>query len=250
MNDAEFKNTERLLELHDEYGVPACFAVVGAAALPGKRPYHDADQIRRIHAHGHEVASHSFRHEWIPGMGYVKLLDSLLRSKDALEQCIGTPVVTFVPPHNQPFDYVQGWSISLSERREVRQGRIDVGRLCQALGETGYRVCRVCYRSLGQRLVERAVGRRLDRPMLPARIEGVTCVRLNTPGGFGTATAMVVADCARRGGTVVIYGHPHSLYAPNPQNERWLVPLLGQVRALRDAGELRIALPRELDNGQ
>ena len=28
----EFENTERLLELHAQYGVPACFAVVGAAA--------------------------------------------------------------------------------------------------------------------------------------------------------------------------------------------------------------------------
>src|ERR1700752_3269800 len=54
----EFENTDRILELHQEFGVNACFAVVGAAALPGERPYHDPNQIRRIHAAGHEVGSH------------------------------------------------------------------------------------------------------------------------------------------------------------------------------------------------
>lgn len=75
--DAESRNTERLFELHDESGV---------------------------HTSGYEVASHSFRHEWIPGMGCRRPFYSLERSEDALEQYIGGPVVTFVPPHNQPFD--------------------------------------------------------------------------------------------------------------------------------------------------
>ena len=34
---AEFDNTERLLELHARFNIPACFAIVGAAALPGGR---------------------------------------------------------------------------------------------------------------------------------------------------------------------------------------------------------------------
>src|SRR5215470_10951843 len=54
----DFENTERLLQLHEQFDIPACFAVVGAAALPGSRPYHDPEQIRRIHQAGHEVASH------------------------------------------------------------------------------------------------------------------------------------------------------------------------------------------------
>src|SRR5437879_4437818 len=86
---AEFDNTERLLELHAESSVPACFAIVGAAALPGERPYHDPVQVRRIHAAGHEIGSHSFQHEWLPGIGYRRLLTTLQLSKDTLEQCIG-----------------------------------------------------------------------------------------------------------------------------------------------------------------
>src|SRR5438309_3867691 len=64
---AEFENTELLLELHAAHDLPACFAVVGAAALPGERPYHDQAQIRRIACAGHEIASHGFEHEWLPG---------------------------------------------------------------------------------------------------------------------------------------------------------------------------------------
>ena len=78
--------------------VPACFAVVGSAALPGKRPYHAPEQIRRIHDAGHEVASHSHRHEWLPALSRQALRETLSASKDALEQCIGAPIATFVPP--------------------------------------------------------------------------------------------------------------------------------------------------------
>src|SRR3990172_9230526 len=65
----EFESTDALLDLHEQYGVRACFAVVGAAALPGDRPHHDPTQVQRIHSAGHEVASHSLRHEWLPGLG-------------------------------------------------------------------------------------------------------------------------------------------------------------------------------------
>src|SRR5262245_40676508 len=72
----EFENTDRILELHADFGVKACFAVVGAAALPGERPYHDPNQIRQIHAAGHEVGSHAFRHEWLPGLSSQQLIET------------------------------------------------------------------------------------------------------------------------------------------------------------------------------
>jgi hypothetical protein len=243
---AEFENTERLLELHAAYEVPACFAVVGAAALSGGRPYHDPAQIRRIALAGHEVASHGFEHEWLPGVGQQRLRDILRRSKDALEQCIGGPVVSFVPPYNQPFDYAKGWSFSLSERRQAGPDRIDVARLCMALAETGYGICRVSYRPLHLRLADRLLGCRVDRPVRPAQIAGITCVRLNAPVGFRTDTRAVVDRCVTHGGIVVVHGHPHSLRSGNGQDERWLGPFLQHVRALRADGRLRCVLPREL----
>lgn len=245
----EFTNTERLLELHAAHGIPACFAVVGAAALPGERPYHDPEQVRRIHAAGHEVGSHAFRHEWLPALSPAALRETLASSRDALEQCIGERVVSFVPPFNQPFDYAGGASLSLSERREVPRGRTDLARLCSALRETGYRFARVAYRPIAQRLAERIRGRRLDRPARLVSIRGLGCARLNTPGGFDAASVSMVERVAEEGGIAVVYGHPHSLRTGGPQDERHLVPFLERVSALRRAGRLEVRLPRELVGG-
>ncbi len=243
----DFELTERLLELHAEYGVPACFAVVGAAALPGDRPYHDPAQIRRIHDAGHEVASHSFQHEWLPGLSRRELLETLRRSKEALEQCIGAPVRSFVPPFNQPFDYPHGWSFSLAERREVRGNRNDLRAVCEALAEVGYRYCRVAYRPLTARLADWLSGRRLDRPGRLEKIAGITCVRLNTPGGFGQPAVLMLDRCVSSGGLVVVYGHPHSLGNSDSQGEATLVPFLERVARLRREGAVRVCVPREME---
>lgn len=242
----EFPNTDRLLELHAKYNIPACFAVVGAAALDGDHPYHNPTQIRRIYAAGHEVASHSFQHEWLPGLGKQELIETLRKSKDALEQCIGGPVVSFVPPFNQPRDFAEKGSFSLSERRETNGHRTDLRRLCDGLMETGYRFCRVAYRPMHQRLAELVLKRRLDRPVRLEEIAGIRCLRLNTAGGFGADAMMMLDRCAQVGGTVVVYGHPHSLDGGDCQNETWLVPFLERVQFLREQRLVRTILPRQL----
>lgn len=242
----EFECTERVLALHAAHGIPACFAVVGAAAEPGERPYHDPAQVRAIHAAGHEVASHSHRHEWLPGIGAAALRDTLSRSRAALEDCIGSAVTTFVPPFNQPFDLPERLAPSWSERREVPRGRVGLACLCGELAEAGYRMARVAYRPLPWQLAERATGRSFERPVRLTRIGGLACLRLNTAAGFGDQSRAMVDRCVRRGGIAVLYGHPHSLHAGNAQDERYLAPLLAHIAALRDAGRLRVALPREL----
>jgi hypothetical protein len=241
----EFENTERLLDLHAKYNVPACFAVVGAAALPGERPYHDPTQIRRIHEAGHEVASHSFRHEWLPGLEQKALRETLSQSKDALEQCIGAPIVSFVPPYNQPFDYPAGWSFSLSERKQVKNGRTNLKQLCEMLAECGYRLSRVSYRPILQRVMERLSGRNLDRPVQPEQISGVTCIRLNTPGGFDDSVQTALGKYTDKGGWIVVYGHPHSLLSGGSQDFIHLVPFLDLVIQLQQTGKLRVCLPRD-----
>ena len=241
----EFENTDRLLELHAQYGIPASFAVVGAAALPGERPYHDPDQVRMIHAAGHEVASHSFRHDWLPGLGREELLDTLRRSKQALEECIGAQVVSFVPPYNQPFDYPPRLSISLAERREAGRRRTGLGDLCTALGDTGYKFCRVSYRSIGERLRERVTKKARTAPARLEMIRGIQCIRMNAPGGFNEHAHRVLDHCAKKGGIVVVGGHPHSLHAGNTQDEHMLVPFLQHARDLHRQGLLRLALPRD-----
>jgi hypothetical protein len=243
--DLEFEHTERLLDLHAEYELPACFAVVGAAALPGERPYHAPDQIRRIHGAGHEVASHSHRHEWLPALNRPALRETLLSSKDSLEQCIGAPVTAFVPPWNQPFDFLSRLSISLTERREAPNDRTDLKTLCSELREIGYRFCRVAYRPLHERLADRLFGR-ADPPRRIESIAGITCVRLNG-FGFARSTAALLDRCVERGGMAVIYAHPHSLKSGDTQDESHLVPFMKRVRDLRRQGVVDVILPRDLD---
>ncbi|MEP6995496.1 MAG: polysaccharide deacetylase family protein [Acidobacteriota bacterium] len=243
----EFECTERLLELHAAYEVPACFAVVGAAALEGERPYHDPAQIRRIHGAKHEVASHSFRHEWLPGLSRVELLKTLRLSKEALEQCVGAPVKTFVPPWNQPFDYPGGWSFSLAERREAGAQRNDLRDVCVALGEAGYEFCRVAYRPLPTRLLAMALRRDFEPLGRLESISGITCVRLNSPGGFGQRSRSLLERCASAGGLLVVYGHPHALLGEHDQGERMLIPFLKRVQELCRAGSLRVSLPRDME---
>jgi peptidoglycan/xylan/chitin deacetylase (PgdA/CDA1 family) len=248
----EFVYTERLLELHAQFGVPACFAVVGAAALPGDRPYHDPAQVRRIHEAGHEVGSHTFHHEWLPGLTRHELIQTLSLSKDALEQCIGAPVTSFVPPYNQPFDYPKSWPLGPLERRHTKGQPTDLARVCEALAETGYRFCRMAYGKTHLRILrllrfsERLLGLQRDRSTRIETRAGITCVRLNTYAGFDSLTLETLNRCAGKGGIVAVWGHPHELGSGHVENERLLVPFLQQAQRLREDGLLQMCLPREL----
>lgn len=242
----EFENTERLLAIHEKYRVPACFAVVGAAALDGCRPYHDPGQVRELRKAGHEIASHSNRHEWLPGLDRSSLRKTLRESKDALEQCIGEPVVTFVPPFNQPFDYARGASISISERRHSGGERTSLGGLCAALRETGYRFCRVAYRPIWERVkdvLSRTPQRRITRL---EEICGIRCVRMNMGSGFDRERRDFLARCAGGGGLFIATGHPHSLHAGGPQDAAHFLRFLDLVVELRSRKMLETKLPAAL----
>jgi polysaccharide deacetylase family protein (PEP-CTERM system associated) len=86
------RNTERLLEILEQAGVHATFFVLGwvAERFP--------DLVRRIHAAGHELASHSYDH----GLVYDKTPDSfrddLRRARTAIEQAAGVAVTGFRAP--------------------------------------------------------------------------------------------------------------------------------------------------------
>lgn len=251
----EFPCTDELLDLHAQFDVPACFAVVGAAALPGERPYHDPAQVRRIHAAGHEVASHAFHHEWLPALDRDALRRTLRDSKDALEQCIGAPVTSFVPPFNQPFDYAAGWSFSLAERREAGPHRTTLRVLCETLRDTGYRFCRVAYSPLSERLGAWLHPRaQAFTPGAPKAIAGITCVRVG-PCGFDLDEVQALRShrAADASATVALYGHPHSIHAFDadartdaPQSIASVRRTLAAIARWTDEGTARCLTPRDL----
>jgi hypothetical protein len=274
----EFPHTDELLDLHARFGIPACFAIVGAAALPGERPYHDPAQIRRVHAAGHEIASHAFRHEWLPALDRDALRRTLRDSKDALEQCIGAPVRSFVPPFNQPFDYARGWSFSLAERREAGARRTTLRVLCETLRETGYQFCRVAYSPLSERLrawlarsssspssslpSSSSPSSTAFQPGPPEQIAGVTCVRVG-PCGFDLDRVIALREraalreqAAARAGSVwrrsspialALYGHPHSLHGDDAsQSATALRQTLAALARWNEQGAARCLTPRDL----
>ncbi len=242
----EFVNTDRLLTMLDQYRVPSCFAVVAAAARPGLRPYHDPEQIRAIHAAGHEVGCHSLHHDWLPALSPSQLHDNLSRSRELLEGCIGAAVCTFVPPYNQPFHYPGALSFSRSERNEAGPNHLGFSALCRALAVTGYRFCRAAYRPMPQRIMEALLRRSCDSPGTIKNIEGVSCLRLNAGCGFTDHAINMVRRCARDGGYAVLYGHPHSLSVDGPQSFAHLVRVLAVVRDLVNQKQLQVVRPSEI----
>lgn len=55
-DDGPSRNTPQLLDLLDQYGIPATFFLLG------KQAELHPDLVRRIGAEGHEVGNHSFSH--------------------------------------------------------------------------------------------------------------------------------------------------------------------------------------------
>lgn len=85
-------NTERLLQLFNEFGIKATFFILGwvAERLP--------DLVRRIDAEGHEVASHGYGHERIPHLSREAFLEDVRKAKGILEDQVGKPVLGYRAP--------------------------------------------------------------------------------------------------------------------------------------------------------
>ncbi|MBI4271480.1 MAG: DUF3473 domain-containing protein [Candidatus Rokubacteria bacterium] len=83
------KNTGRVLDILDEYGVKATFFVLGWEAE--RRPR----MVEEIVARGHEVGSHGYRHRLVYSMTPAECRDDILRSKACLESITGTPIAGF-----------------------------------------------------------------------------------------------------------------------------------------------------------
>jgi len=245
----ERPNTARILEQLAEFEVRATFACVGYAAVSRDPVYDCRAQIQEIHAAGHEVASHSHEHEFLPALSPAPMRETARVCREALEQLIGAPVVSFVPPFNRPMHYPQRGAFSWTERRDAGPGHLSLPAVCDALAETGYRTCRISYRASWRTLRDQITGRREDRPIVSEKIAGLTCFRLNTDGGFNGSALDRIRQAANDGGIAVVYGHPHSLTGENSQAERWLRPFLAEVAELRRQGRLMDCLPRELVAG-
>jgi polysaccharide deacetylase family protein (PEP-CTERM system associated) len=85
-------STRQILALLAKHDAKATFFIVGEIALS------HPDLVREIAAAGHEIGSHSHDHRRVHRFDRDSFRDDLLRSKDALENASGTPVVGFRAP--------------------------------------------------------------------------------------------------------------------------------------------------------
>jgi polysaccharide deacetylase family protein (PEP-CTERM system associated) len=85
-------NTERLLELFDEYDVRATFFVLGWVAE--RHP----DLVVEIERCGHEVGSHGYGHELLYDLDRTAVVEDLRRTHELLTELVDSPVRGYRAP--------------------------------------------------------------------------------------------------------------------------------------------------------
>lgn len=154
-HELELYCVEQSLEIMAKHNVICTFAITGFSAEKGKYPYTFPELIQKIYAHGHEIASHSWRHEWVPKFSQKQIEKSLSRSKSALEKVVDSDysVNGFVPPHNKPATWVRRGAYSLEDKGLYPLFKMgDMSNLLISLKKTNYKWVRIAHNPFINRL--------------------------------------------------------------------------------------------------
>jgi len=153
----EISNVKWLLEFLKKKNIKCCFAITGFSAEEGVYPYSLRELIKEISNQGHEIASHSWRHEWIPIFSEKQIDKSLKRSKKALELVNGiNDVVGFVPPHNRPMTWLQKGAFSIGDRGIYPFFKMaNLESLIPLLKKNNYKWVRITYKNLFTKFIQR-----------------------------------------------------------------------------------------------
>jgi len=236
----EIENVEKILALGDDYQLKMTFACLGFGAEPGQYPYHIPDQIRRIHAAGHEIASHSWKHEWFPYLEKAQIQLSLERSKFALETCIGEKgaVSGFILPFNRPMSWYAKGSFSLGDRVfGPWYPGADLGAMLKHIHEAGYRWSRIAHRPIWNRLFSRTnQAQNLDQAWSSAH--GVICVPSHV-FGFDAPAQALLTKVSTQGGSLVVSGHPAALDFGREESLENLVQFIKSAANYQAQGRLQ-----------
>ena len=163
----ELEQVEWLLDYLNQTQVKCCFAITGfSAEKDGWYPYSFPDLVKRIYDAGHEIASHSWKHEWIPTLNSFQFNGTLKRSKQSLERAteVENSVKGFVPPHNKPSSWIRRGAFSLEDRYHFPFYKFgDLDNVIKVVADNGYQWMRVSYNPLYYRLG-------FGQPMLAGRV--------------------------------------------------------------------------------
>lgn len=148
--ESEINNVKWLLVELKNRNIKCCFAITGFSAEKSVFPYSFLELIKNIAHEGHEIASHSWKHEWIPLFKQDQIDKSLKRSKKVLEDAIEQKqnVLGFVPPHNRPMTWIKRGAFSLGDRGLFPFFKMgDTGMLLKLLKKNNYGWIRVSYKN-------------------------------------------------------------------------------------------------------
>jgi peptidoglycan/xylan/chitin deacetylase (PgdA/CDA1 family) len=237
----EANDVDTILDYARQGGVKMTFAVVGFGAEPSVAPFDVRDKIRKIHADGHEIASHSWKHEWFPHLSPYQIEKSIERSKFILEECLGVKdaVRGFVLPHDRPMSWPRKFSLSLGDRGLYpfyRGGSI--GSILDELGRKDYRWCRVTYRPIWRKLIDwdgRDYAARLRRDWQWHK--GMVYFT-GTYYGFDDPVFPLLDRAIKQSLPIVVVGHPAGLSRKHEENISHFDRLMQRVVALRTKGDL------------
>jgi len=248
--DADQHGADLLLRVLKERRAVATFGVVGRVALDGPAPEHCPEQVRRIHDEGHEIASHSMFHRFLPPLRRNDLLDDAATSRKVLERRIDAPVRGFIPPFNRPMHFPQRRAFSISELLGLHgrgRARQSLGSLLRVLTEAGYGWSRVSFEDKVAALLRRAGIRRDAAPPQPFVYQGIVAIPLHSTG-FGEASAALVRQYLRTDLTLAIYGHPNQARESNDQSAAHLARFLDTFESDRVTGALQLHTMAEIES--
>jgi hypothetical protein len=238
----EIKNIKTILKYASLKNIPMIFAITGFAAEEGTFPFHIPDLIRNIHLDGHEIASHSWKHEWFPFLEIDQIIRTLEKSKMILEQCIGVKdeVKGFVPPFSRPMSWLKKGAFSLSDRAigPTFKGN-DIQKIIPLVKNSGYKWMRVSYRTIFEKMADLNKPRTLERDW--HNESGLICLP-NNYVGFDKNAIDIINLGIKRKRDIVISAHPSGLSRLGSENIENFKHFLDFIIKKRSEGLIKISL--------
>lgn len=225
------------------------FAITGFTGEEGVPPYQMPGLIRQIYEAGHEVASHTWRHEYLPYLLEEQVKRTLQRSKETLERCTGVPgsVTGFVPPHNRPTSFIRQLRFGLGDRsaRLIPFYKADIGYLIKLLKAEGYKWSRFTF---AKNPLEYITHPKSEVFREIRQYNGLLCLP-NQFNGFGQQAIAVVERCLRQQCDAVITGHPNGLSFKGPERMPLFIEFMEYLKQRRTEGKISICTVQQSMNG-
>lgn len=237
----EAKNIDTILGFGTETNTQMTFAVVGFGAEESVEPFDVRNIIQKIAKQGHEIASHSWKHEWFPYLTKFQIEKSLERSKFILEKCLGQKgsIRGFVPPHDRPTSWPSKFAFSLGDRAlyPFHPGA-SLGYVLSELKKQDYTWCRASYRSLLNKVIDWKGGDFENRLRKNWQVHNGIVHFRGTYMGFNEPAYPILDKAVRNSLPVVIVGHPAGLSINKVENIKFFDAFMKRVEELKKTGDL------------